>query len=108
MNEDPDQARLRSLEERIDRARGKDAPKRADTGKGFSQGEVAWRMVLELVTGMLLGLAIGYGLDVLFGTRPFLLILFALLGFAAGVRTMMGTARQMAKDAETSATDKED
>jgi ATP synthase protein I len=63
-------------------------------------------MVLELVTGMLLGLAIGYGLDVLFGTRPIFLILFALLGFAAGIKTMMGTARQMAKDAEKSATDK--
>jgi ATP synthase protein I len=106
MDDDPDQARLRSLEQRIDRAKGKDAPKRADAGKSFSQGEVAWRMVLELVTGMLLGLAIGYGLDVLFGTRPIFLILFALLGFAAGIKTMMGTARQMAKDAEKSATDK--
>jgi ATP synthase protein I len=45
-------------------------------------------------------------LDVLFGTRPIFLILFALLGFAAGIKTMMGTARQMAKDAEKSATDK--
>lgn len=106
MDEDPDQARLRSLEQRIDRARGKDRPKRADTGKSFSQGEVAWRMVLELVTGMLLGLAIGYGLDVLLGTRPIFLIIFALLGFAAGIKTMMGTAKQMAKDAEKSATDK--
>lgn len=106
MDEDPDQARLRSLEQRIERARGKDSPKRADTGKSFSQGEVAWRMVLELVTGMLLGLAIGYGLDVLIGTRPIFLIIFALLGFAAGIKTMMGTARQMAKDAEKSATDK--
>jgi ATP synthase protein I len=65
-------------------------------------------MVLELVTGMMLGLAIGYGLDVLFGTRPFLLIIFALLGFAAGIKTMMGTAKQMAKDAGTSATDERD
>ena len=106
MDEDPDRARLNSLEQRIDRAKGKDAPKRPDSGKSFSQGEVAWRMVLELVTGMLLGLAIGYGLDVLFGTRPIFLIIFALLGFAAGIKTMMGTAKQMAKDAEKSATDK--
>lgn len=106
MDEDPDHARLLSLEQRINRAKGKDAPKRTDTGKSFAQGEVAWRMVLELVSGMLLGLAIGYGLDVLFGTRPIFLILFALLGFAAGIKTMMGTAKQMAEDAEKSATDK--
>ncbi|MGV8985491.1 MAG: AtpZ/AtpI family protein [Cypionkella sp.] len=108
MDDDPDQARLNALEKRINRAKGKDTPKRANTGTGFSQGEVAWRMVLELVTGMLLGLAIGYGLDVLFGTRPIFLILFALLGFAAGIKTMIGTAKQMAKDAEKSATDERD
>jgi ATP synthase protein I len=56
-------------------------------------------MVIELVTGMLLGVAIGYGLDVLFGTLPIFLILFSLFGFAAGVKTMLGSARQLAKDA---------
>ncbi len=106
MDDDPDLARLRSLEQRIDRAKGKDAPKRADSGKSFSQGEVAWRMVLELVTGMMLGLAIGYGLDFLFGSLPIFLIVFGLLGFAAGFKTMMGTAKQMQIDAEKSATDK--
>jgi ATP synthase protein I len=64
-------------------------------GTGFSQGEVAWRMIIELVTGMVIGMGIGYGLDVLFGTLPICLIIFALLGFAAGVRTMLRTADQM-------------
>jgi ATP synthase protein I len=74
----------------------------------FSQGEVAWRMVVELVTGMVLGLAIGFGLDVLFNTRPIFLVIFSLLGFGAGIRVMLGTARQMAKDAERSASDERD
>lgn len=108
MAEDPDPERLRALEEKLAKLKGKGPAKRADTGKSLSQGEVAWRMVLELVTGMMLGLAIGYGLDVLFGTRPFLLVIFALLGFAAGIKTMMGTAKQMAKDADRSATDERD
>lgn len=101
MADEPDQARLKALEERLARLKAQtDAPRKAgSTGTGFSQGEVAWRMVLELVTGMLLGLAIGYGLDVLFGTRPVFLVIFALFGFAAGVRTMLGTAKQLAKDA---------
>jgi ATP synthase protein I len=42
-------------------------------------------MVTELVVGMLMGLGIGYGLDHLFGTMPLFLIIFTILGFAAGV-----------------------
>ena len=52
-------------------------------------------MVIELVVGMVLGLAIGFGLDALFGTRPIFLVVFALLGFAAGVRTMLRTAEEV-------------
>jgi len=72
-------------------------PPQTNTVKGFSQGEVAWRMVIELATGIVLGSGIGYGLDVLFGTLPILLIVFSLLGFAAGIRTMLGTARELGK-----------
>ena len=56
-------------------------------------------MVTELVAGMLLGLAIGWGLDRLFGTRPVFLVVFALLGFAAGVRTMLRTAAEVRRRA---------
>ena len=99
MVSEPDPDRLRALEARLSKVKGQTAPVRSNTVKGFSQGEVAWRMVIELVTGMLLGVAIGYGLDVLFGTLPVFLIIFSLFGFAAGVRTMLGSARQLAKDA---------
>lgn len=95
MAEDPDTSRLRALERRLAKARGTTPEKTDATGVGFSQGELAWRMVIELVTGMVLGLAIGYGLDVLFGTRPIFLVIFALFGFAAGIRVMMGTAKQL-------------
>ena len=103
MTDDPDPDRLRALEARLAKVRGVAKPERGQTGQGFSQGEVAWRMVIELVTGMLLGLGIGYGLDVLFGTQPWFLIVFALLGFAGGVRTMLGTARQLAVRTEQEA-----
>jgi ATP synthase protein I len=52
-------------------------------------------MVTELVVGMLMGLGIGYGLDHLFGTMPLFLIIFTILGFAAGVRTMMRSAEEV-------------
>jgi ATP synthase protein I len=101
---EPDPDRLRQLEAQLERLKEKPKAAQINTVKGFSQGEVAWRMVIELCTGMILGLAIGYGLDVLFGTLPIFLIIFSLVGFAAGVRTMLGTAKQMAKTkAESSA-----
>ena len=55
-------------------------------------------MVIELVSGMAIGFGLGYGLDVLFGTLPILMIVFTLLGFVAGVRTMLSTAREIQKD----------
>ena len=99
MTDEPDPERLRALEARIAKAKGQTPEGRSTTGKALSQGEAAWRMVIELVTGVLIGLAIGYGLDDLFGTRPIMLVIFALFGFAAGVRTMIGTARKMGEAA---------
>ena len=99
MTEDPDPERLKALEARLAKLRGRPPEERTVAGVALSQGELAWRMVIELVTGVLIGLAIGYGLDEVFGTRPILLVIFALLGFAAGVRTMVGTARKMGEAA---------
>jgi ATP synthase protein I len=94
---EPDPDRLRRLEARLDGLKEKPKPAQTNTVKGFSQGEVAWRMVIELCTGMVLGMAIGYGLDVLFSTLPVFLIIFSLIGFAAGVKTMLGSAKQLAQ-----------
>ena len=46
-------------------------------------------------------MGIGYGLDLLFGSLPVCLIIFALLGFAAGIKTMLRTADQMKKQEDT-------
>ena len=97
MASEPDPDRLRALETRLQKVKGVEAPAKTNTVKGFSQGEVAWRMVIELCTGMILGMAIGYGLDVLFSTLPVFLIIFSLIGFAAGIKTMLGSAKQLAQ-----------
>ena len=99
MASEPDPDRLKALEKKLQQVKGKEPPPQTNTAKGFSQGEVAWRMVIELATGILLGTAIGYGLDVLFGTLPIFLVIFSLFGFAAGVKTMLGSARQLARKA---------
>ncbi|WP_022703986.1 AtpZ/AtpI family protein [Pseudorhodobacter ferrugineus] len=96
MTDEPDAARLKALEARIAQVKGKPVAARTESGKAFSQGEMAWRMVIELVSGMLLGLSIGFGLDYAFDTQPVFLVIFVLLGFVAGVRTMLRTAQTMA------------
>lgn len=96
--EDQDrEARLRALAEKIDAAKGI-APETPKTEEHYSLAQHAWRMVIELVAGIVIGGGIGYGLDTLFGTMPIFLVVFILLGFAAGVRTMMRTAQEIQDD----------
>ena len=61
----------------------------------YSQAQLAWRMVIELVAGLGIGFGIGYGLDSLFGTTPIFLVLFIFLGFAAGVNVMLRSAKEI-------------
>jgi len=46
---------------------------------------VGLRVGIELVSALVVAVAIGYGLDYLFGTKPILMAVFVLLGGAAGV-----------------------
>ena len=95
MGEESFSDRLKRLEDRIAAARTARAEAPRGHQREFTQGSLAWRMVIELVVGMVLGLAIGYGLDRLAGTLPVFLVVFGLLGFAAGVRTMLRTAAEV-------------
>jgi ATP synthase protein I len=88
-------AKLDELDRRIRAAREAQQPKRGKTGEKFAMANMAWRMTLELVVGGMVGAAMGYGLDVVFGTMPVFLIVFVLLGFAAGVRTVMRSAKEL-------------
>ena len=96
MSEDPLRERLKRLEEKISAA--DEARSTPSSGQDkYTQSSLAWRMVTELVAGMLLGVGIGFGLDTLLGTMPWFLMIFAILGFVAGVRVMMRTADEVRK-----------
>ena len=97
MAEDARAERLRRLNERLDAARPK--PSRPHQEEHYSQAHLAWRMVIEMVAGLGIGFGIGYGLDALFGTLPWLLVTFTLLGFAAGVKTMIASAQEVQRKA---------
>ena len=94
MSGEPDPDRLKALEEKLAAAR-KDQARTPRGDEHFSAASQGWRMVIELVAGLGIGFGIGYGLDVLLGTLPLFLVLFTLLGFVAGVKTMLRTAREI-------------
>lgn len=111
VTDDDQKQRMAQLEEKLAAARKAQEPKpRAD--EHYSMANLAWRMVIELVAGLAIGFGIGYGLDLLFGTLPIFMVLFILLGLAAGVKTMLRSAQEiqdkkLADEAEKNAQDRD-
>lgn len=104
---DPDEKqRMAQLEDKIANAKAVHRPQ-SQIEDHHSQAHAGWRMVTELVAGLLIGFCIGYGLDSLFGTLPIFLVLFVLLGFAAGVKTMLRSAQDIQR-AQSGQTDKDE
>lgn len=88
-----DRKSLDELSARIDAARQKlEGPKRVPSTK-YKTLSRAWQMILELVVSVIVGGFVGYALDWGFGTLPLFLLIFGGLGFAAGIKTMLATAR---------------
>ena len=85
-------ARLRQLETKLDRKRDA-APARDERFEGSSSGPSAlgraFRMSTEFVAGVIAGGGLGWLFDRWLGTSPWGLIVFLLLGFAAGVYNVM-------------------
>ena len=92
---DAERERLDALDKRIVQAKAGLTRKRDPQGDRHRQAQLAWRMVIELVAGLMIGFCIGYGLDTLFGTMPIFLVLFIFAGLAAGVKTMLRSAKEM-------------
>ncbi len=55
----------------------------------------AFRLASEFVAAVIVGVALGLALDAVFGTRPILMIVLLLLGFAAGVLNVVRAAAEM-------------
>ena len=92
MNESSKKENLDKLDRKLEEFKSKKQENRPKQLKVQNDG---WRMVIELVTGMLLGVSLGMALDYLVGSEPVFLIIFSLLGFMAGVKTMISTAKKM-------------
>ena len=89
---------LRDLGERLDDVQKRIAKR--DVRPPPTQLGIASRFATELVAALLVGGALGWGLDWLFGffgihTRPLFIVVFFVLGAAAGIRNVMRAANEL-------------
>jgi len=100
-------ARLGNLDQRLSKI--KDSRKVGTDQSGNEQDTaqarasamaMGFRLSSELVAGVLVGAALGWGFDRLLSTSPWGLIVFLLLGFTAGVINVMRAAGVMAKQSQ--------
>ena len=87
--------KLAELERRIGAVRDARAPKPRKVEEKYTAMSMAWRMIFELMASIAIGSAMGWGLDLLLGSLPLFLIVFALLGCASGFRMMMRSAEDI-------------
>ncbi len=102
MSDNPDPERLKALAEKLEAATAEPERKRHDAGKYGGAGP-AWQMVVELTTGMAIGVILGLALDSWTGLAPLFVVVMTLLGFAAGIRVMIQTANAHQKKADAAA-----
>ncbi|HEX6742479.1 MAG TPA: AtpZ/AtpI family protein [Sphingomicrobium sp.] len=84
----PPDARLESLDERLDRLQQAEA-KRTRKAQVDPNMRIAQLVIGYLIGGPLGGGLLGLGLDYLFGTRPWLMLLMLFLGFGVGIRNVL-------------------
>jgi len=95
-------ARLQRLNEGLGQVRSagraSESPEadRSATASGYARG---FRLSSELVAGVVVGAGLGWLIDRWFHTSPWGLMIFLLLGFAAGVLNVMRTAGVVAGSA---------
>ncbi len=94
-------ARLQRLGERLGqqalsqqalRRKDEAGPPQQDPGQNASMLARGFRLSTELVAGVLVGAFIGWALDKWLGSSPWGMIVFLLLGFAAGVVNVVRAA----------------
>lgn len=73
--------KIAALEQKIAELKKPQQPKSAAIEKNSS---VAVRVVADLASGIFVGFALGYGLDYALGTKPVFLLIFIIIGVAAG------------------------
>jgi ATP synthase protein I len=95
------EARVSDLDGKLDKVRAQQqADRDAHQASGASGRGMAYgmRMAAELVSAIIVGGLIGYALDWWLGSKPWLFLLFFVLGFVAGVLNVVRAYERMQKD----------
>lgn len=98
--DDPLGKRLKSLEDQLEshnreKAASEERPDRRSDSAGFAY---AMRLSSEFIVAILVGAAIGWGIDAYFGTKPWAMIILLFFGFCAGVLNVMRSAGLVAEN----------
>ena len=83
---------LEEFSERLDRARGEPVEQNAK-GSGAAWGR-AMRVSTDLLAGLIVGVALGIGLDRWLDTEPWFLLAGIAIGFGAGLRNLSRSLRE--------------
>ena len=99
-NRDPEGERRRmdDLDARLKKARGTAAPPKQDLRSAHRQTAVAYRVLVDMIAGLLVGGFLGYWLDRWLGWAPYGLIGCLIVGFAAGVNNAWRAIRVFSND----------
>ena len=90
----PDPDKLRKLGAELDEVQRKEASKGPKRPPPTQLG-IAFRFSTELVAALIVGGGLGWCLDWLLHTRPIFMIVFFVLGAAAGIRNVMRAAKEI-------------
>ncbi len=101
--DEDDQSKLGDISARLNDLSSRLSAEKRETGQskkasaqyqGASDYSKGYRLASEFVAGVLVGGAVGYGLDRLFNTLPVFLIILLLAGFGAGILNMSRAANR--------------
>jgi ATP synthase protein I len=92
----------KAFEQRLEAAEGAaSGPVRESAAKQAGSGqramELAFRLGVEMVAAMVIAVVIGWGLDRLFHTRPWVMIAMVPVGMAAGIRNLVRASGRPSK-----------
>jgi ATP synthase protein I len=91
------EAKLRAARERNPKPQSADGP---SSGMSHRQTGVAYRVLVDMIAGLLVGGFLGYWLDRWFDWAPYALIAGLVVGFAAGVNNAWRAIRVYSEDVE--------
>jgi len=81
--------RLAAAQDEAGSGQAKRKAGQSNAGAAHSAINLAMRLGVELVAAMVIAVVIGWGLDRLFHTRPWLMVLMVPVGMVAGLRNLV-------------------